>query len=372
MRLRSDGRLTKTGAAAIIVASALAAVLTLVLVEVVLRVAWGLPDAFFEFVVLSGTPYAPHADLFEQWGPIPYRVRANAAGYRGDDEISIAPVAGVTRIVAIGDSFTNGFFVDNPDTYPQRLQRFLRDHGRKAEVINAARSGATITGEFDMLRRGAIQLRPAIVLLTFVTNDIAELMEGPFEAARPSRLRAWAGLLLAKTAIGEVAGRAALGVRYRLRRRPDPPPGGADRYAIAGGDRIEDNLKLFAATEADGADALVLGDHFTPAVEAAMQQYLGELRRLNQYTAAHGARLVFAYMPAYSQIYGTASLAVRDRLRGACEADRIPFIDLTPAMIEAGRRQVLHLAPVDFHLNPNGYAVMAEAIGRWLLANDPR
>jgi hypothetical protein len=29
----------------------------------------------------------------------------------------------------------------------------------------------------------------------------------------------------------------------------------------------------------------------------------------------------------------------------------------------------MHLAPIDFHLNPNGYRVVAEAIGGWLLAN---
>jgi lysophospholipase L1-like esterase len=357
-------RLTKIGV------SICAALVAIAGVELALRAIWNLPDSFFEFVVLSRTPYAPHAQIAMDWGPIRYVVRANNLGFRGDDEIAHGPPAGVTRIVAIGDSITNGFFVDNPDTYPAQLQQFLRSRGRRVEVVNGARSGATITGEFDALQNGAMQLRPAIVLLTFVTNDIAELMEGPFQHPPPSRWRAAAGLLLARTAIGEVAGRGALAARYWWRgRRPPPKPAGHERYAIPGGDRIAENLARFAATEADGADALILGERFTPDVDRAMQAYLDELRRVRTYCVQHGAQLVFVYLPAYSQVYGNAPMTARDRLKTACDADRIAFIDLTPAMRARGRSQVLHLAPTDFHLNPNGYAVMAETIGAWLLEN---
>ena len=52
-----------------------------------------------------------------------------------------------------------------------------------------------------------------------------------------------------------------------------------------------------------------------------MQRYLAELHRLNGSVAGHNAHLVLVYLPAYSQIYGGASLYVRDRLKAACEAD---------------------------------------------------
>src|SRR5712692_2311446 len=96
-------RLTK------IAVSLCAAVLIILVIEVTLRVVWNLPDSFFEFVVLLRTPYAPHAQLSMEWGPIPYVVRANNVGYRGDEDIAGTPPPGVTRIVAIGDSITNGF-----------------------------------------------------------------------------------------------------------------------------------------------------------------------------------------------------------------------------------------------------------------------
>jgi len=45
----------------------------------------------------------------------------------------------------------------------------------------------------------------------------------------------------------------------------------------------------------------------------------------------------------------------------------IPFLDLTETFRKEGEKTVLHLAPVDYHLNPTGNKVMAEDIARFLL-----
>ena len=77
---------------------------------------------------------------------------------------------------------------------------------------------------------------------------------------------------------------------------------------------------------------------------------------------------IFIYFPSYSQVYDvTTSLKIRDILRNACQDASIPFFDLTPAFRKEGKETVLHLAPVDYHLNPTGNKVMAEAIARFLL-----
>lgn len=60
--------------------------------------------------------YPPNKTLTMTWGPIPYIVKTNNQGFRGEnfsnrkDPLSL-------RILTIGDSVTDGFFVDNPSTW---------------------------------------------------------------------------------------------------------------------------------------------------------------------------------------------------------------------------------------------------------------
>ena len=53
-------------------------------------------------------------------------------------------------------------------------------------------------------------------------------------------------------------------------------------------------------------------------------------------------------------------------MASTCVDRKVPFLDLTEALRTKGKAQVLHLAPIDFHLNPAGNEVMAEAIAQFL------
>jgi len=60
---------------------------------------------------------------------------------------SVAPSAGAaTRIVALGDSLTSGMGLAIEESFPARLQVWLRNRGVDAEVINAGVSGDTSAG----------------------------------------------------------------------------------------------------------------------------------------------------------------------------------------------------------------------------------
>ncbi len=56
------------------------------------------------------------------------------------------PAGATTRILAFGDSLTAGFGLGLEESFPVRLQAWLRDHGVDAEVINAGVSGDTSAG----------------------------------------------------------------------------------------------------------------------------------------------------------------------------------------------------------------------------------
>lgn len=69
----------------------------------------------------------------------------NSAGYR-DKEYPLEKSPGIFRIYALGDSYTYGWLVDNPDdTFPKIIERKSTDLGQsRVEVINAGSPGFSL------------------------------------------------------------------------------------------------------------------------------------------------------------------------------------------------------------------------------------
>jgi len=345
----------------------------IVAIECFLRITLHAPRGYFRFMTADGvTLYPPSTTLPMRWGAIPYEVRTNALGFRGD-EFERSPTAGRARIFTIGDSVTDGFFSDNDATYPAQLQKLLRSDGRDVEVINGARGGGSIDREYAILRELGFPLRPDVVLLTFVTNDIFDIRERSLDNLLTRdlhpRSQGLTSFLLTETAVGEWATDHALRLRFQGYRAADRPVGDVaaktddPRYDVPGGARHEDNVAFFRQLTKN-MDGMVLEEPFSPEVDDILARYLAILGRMSDECSERRARLVFAYFPAYSQVYDrNASLAIRDLLERACGALSITFIDLTEAFRREGQSRVLHLAPVDFHPNPAGNQVMARAIG---------
>ena len=74
------------------------------------------------------------------------------------------------RIVALGDSLTEGMGVDLAEAYPAQLERRLQDAGYGYEVINAGVSGETSSGARSRLS-WVLTLEPDIVILMTGAND---------------------------------------------------------------------------------------------------------------------------------------------------------------------------------------------------------
>jgi lysophospholipase L1-like esterase len=358
-------------------------VLTLALllaIEAVLRFGFHYPRGYFRFMASDGvTLYPPSSTLPMRWGAIPYEVRTNALGFRGDELALVAP-AGRTRILALGDSVTDGFFVDNDATYPAQLQRFLREKGRDVEVVNAARGGGSIDKEYAILREHGFPLRPDVVVLTFVTNDVFDIRERSLDNLLTRDLhpkaQTFTNRLLTDTALGEWTNDLTLRLRFRAYRAADRPGGSGalattegegQRYDLWHGDHFAENVRVFRQLTKN-MDGMVLDPPFSAEVTAILEKYLAILDHLHADCTARGADLFFVYFPAYSQVYDPeASLAIRDFLQAACAERHLPFVDLTEPFRTEGKDHVLHLAPVDFHPNPAGLRLMAHVIGERLL-----
>lgn len=352
-----------------------AALIPLVVLEVLLRVGVGAPEGLFAGLFPGDDGLYPENRTIEMyWGPIPYTVEVNSHGFRGPEFETQKPEKTV-RIITIGDSITDGFFVDNDATFQHYLQETLRgDYGWNAEVINAARGGGSIDKEFVILKKHAIKFDPDIVVLTFVTNDISDLGDkaaAELASADPrddfSKRSRVSQFLLTQTALGEVGLDLYLLLRskhYRQKKARLEIPG--DRYDIAGASDHERNVKLFHERFHD-TDGWVLEEPYPERVEKAIDSYCRLLGETKALCSRASAGLLLVYFPAYPQVYDDdCSLKIQQILADRCSKLGIDFLDLTPAFKREGRDKVLHLAPVDFHPSPEGNRLIASEIAEYL------
>ncbi len=357
-----------------------ATALLLLLFEGGLRLCFGLPKGLFNFRPTDNSGlYLPDQTLHMVMGPVPYTVTTNSLGFRGPD-ISLEKPAGVTRIAALGDSVTDGFYVDNEATYPHQLQEVLQGQNIRAEVVNAARGGASIDIEYAILRKFVLPLKPDMVVLAFVANDIDDL-RGTTKAqvlsadtsffAPEAAASASETLLLARTALGELILDASLRMRYENYRRFEggmSPSELAARYQIPGGSDTPANLEVFLRQHVARNDSVLQYSQWKPEHRQALENYWAVLEAMRKHLASLGIRFLLVYTPGYNEIHDpNAPTLLRDSIRSGCAQRSVGFLDCTGAFQEAAEKEVLDLAPLDFHFNPAGNRVLAQAVGGFLL-----
>jgi lysophospholipase L1-like esterase len=80
------------------------------------------------------------------------------------------------RVLALGDSVTFGWGVDQDKTFSARLESLLQGRlHRPVRVINSGVAGYNSVQEVTYFKQEGLALQPDLVLLTYVQNDIEEL-----------------------------------------------------------------------------------------------------------------------------------------------------------------------------------------------------
>lgn len=99
-------------------------------------------------------------------------VRYNEAGLRDDP---ISPKAdGEWRVLVLGDSIAFGWGVEQEKTFSSVLQRLLAEElHRPVRVINTGVCSYNTVMELAWLREHGYALQPDLILLVYVTNDVA-------------------------------------------------------------------------------------------------------------------------------------------------------------------------------------------------------
>jgi lysophospholipase L1-like esterase len=344
-------------------------------IEVSVRLATGRPKGTFAgwFPEVRGL-YPRNARILMP-GPVPWVVETNRWGFRGPD-IAVEKSPGVSRIAMIGDSVTDGFCVDNDATFPAMVGQTLARKGVRAEVINTASGGASIDIELAVLRGVVSRFSPDIAVLTFVTNDVNALSDVGDEQLYGSSLerRSARNSLVRMGVVGTALGEWTFETYLRkvapgYAAHPAPSaasPLPAERYYVEGGSDFSTNSRLFLERFRTG-DAMILGEVLPESMEIQLRRYLKAWDLFMDHARARGMRPVFVYFPAYPQVYDRdAPTTIRDRLRAHSANRDVPFLDLTTAL-QAQEAAILHLAPADYHLNPEGNRVIGEALADFLV-----
>lgn len=225
---------------------------------------------------------------------------------------------GLRRIVILGDSVTYGHGLDASQTFPQVLERKLREQGRDVEVFNMGLPGWSTRQERIAYGRIARKYKPNLVVLAVCLNDLAELQ---INLSKPP------GLLLSLY-------KHSATVRLAL---------GASRREIGA---VEE---LFTASD-------------SPRVENAFRLFFDEVRALRSEVTADGASFQVVVFPFRFQLEPNAPPPlVQKRMQDFATSEKIQFLDFLTEIKSEPATEIF----LDYdHFTAAGH----ERLARWLAA----
>ncbi len=152
------------------------------LLLVSLSVSFAIGEAILRLVGYRGAPQSNISNIYEvqdpilDWRYIPNSevqlgglvFKYNRAGFRDVDHEVNKP-KGITRIMVVGDSVSEGNGVRSEAVFSRALQARL---GPGYEVINIAAGGLNTPQEVHLFESEGLQYKPDLVIINFVLNDI--------------------------------------------------------------------------------------------------------------------------------------------------------------------------------------------------------
>jgi hypothetical protein len=320
-------------------------------------------------------------------------VAINARGLRGADRGYAAP-PGTLRVLALGDSFVEGYTVPEDQTVTQALEASLHASSCPAEVLNAGHAAYSTDQEYLFYRDEGVKYSPQVVLVFFYYNDIlSNTIANYFGSPKPLLEAQGETMRLTNEPVPRPA-------------PPDPRQAGAraqprtlkgsvalewlrDRLA-RGAPRAYNTLAALRLWEKLGGDTVEKGDQLRvykrrrqPEIEAAWTQTAAILQALAREARGHGAHFAVVYVPSRMEVsdrdWELTKLShglddsvwdrglVARRVQDIGREGGFPVLDLTPALRQAtgplgGEPYLLY----DGHWNARGHGAAAGAVASFL------
>lgn len=104
------------------------------------------------------------------------RIVNNVLGFR-EPRLPAPKPRDTIRVVAVGDSFTQGYGVDASESYPRLLEDLLqrRDPAHRYEVVNLGVPGTNPLDYLGNLRDVGLRYQPDVVLVGLMANDVQDV-----------------------------------------------------------------------------------------------------------------------------------------------------------------------------------------------------
>ncbi|MGV3720196.1 MAG: SGNH/GDSL hydrolase family protein [Actinomycetota bacterium] len=253
------------------------------------------------------------------------KIRINSKGLR-DREFPYEKPAGVTRILALGDSFTFGWGVEAEETAAKVIERSLTG----VEVLNAGCSGWGSVQELGFLKEEGVRYDPDVVLVFYSENDSIDNF---------SRYEFHDGRLM--NAGSSYTPRANL-ERFLSRRS-------------ALWNLISPMLPSAAAPSAPATAP--------PPYWKTLSESLIEMQKVCR---ENDARMVLVYTPSEGPDGGPVQGGTYYEVGGLCLENGIQFFDPIPALREAAKTNPVYF-DLDDHWTRAGHEAVGNAVAERLL-----
>ncbi len=281
--------------------------------------------------------FRPNAETTVMWPPeLAYRVHINSLGLRGP-EIERTARPGRTRILALGDSQTFGYFLEEEETWPARLEARLRAAGVEVEVVNGGCGAWSIDSETEFLIERGLALAPDRVLVEFFANDLGDL---------DRQTHVYSGL---KRAVGGFRGRYLHWV-----------------YSTASYELLLRANTALEQRRADGRGAFPGLQTPPPGSDSQWTRYAEWLDRMRDALAERHVPLTLVYFPYAAEVLRGDDQHFESRLRDLAGEREIGFISPLDELRAHADPALYHL-PLDEHYAARGVDLIAEVTARELL-----
>jgi hypothetical protein len=285
--------------------------------------------------------------------------KSNSQGVRGDRDFG-RKAPGVFRVLAVGDSFTEGAQVPYRDTWPAQLEACLNEHlgtGR-VEVVDAGFPGYGTVNEARWIAKFGAQFEPDLVLVAATPNDLLENQFPLQYVARDGRM-----VSSASTAADEM--------RWERHRQWWCLAGAVERSRLM--DRFDHSTaakRLLGRPPVTHMEAYMVdaNDKATRLWKLA-EQYMREARGA---ASKLGAKFGIVVIPYDHQLHplgpGLDPALFGRKWAELGAAERFPVVDCLPAFLAAPHPETLHWKE-DMHCTAAGYHLVGSEVCRAVLAH---
>lgn len=270
------------------------------------------------------------------------------------------------RVLVLGDSITFGDYLPAHETYPARIEAYLREKapeelkGKNIEVINAAIGGIDLQNELAILLETGLSIEPDIVLVGHYLNDANVSLYLNITRLPLLLRRSYLLSFLAK--------------RLDILRA-------AYKYEQAGREisfqkEREDFFLSEKISNADwrtsegGFNRLILkamNDWGYAWTDSAWEKTAHITRLLKDLSATHGFKLAFLMLPVRYQVQAKIIKDVpQKRFHELMDSLEIKHLDLLPALREKYLSDRVNVFYDHCHQNPEGNAFIGAEIAKWL------